>query len=155
VLLTRTAEMTAAAGTDFLLGAAAVELHPVGGADAAAYLQRALAGPPPAGWEQLLERLHTAQDIPLARTLSTPLTLTLLRDTYRASDDLADLLLLAGHAVRIMRFLEDARARGLLRTVGPLYQFRHARLQDRLTAGPETAPVPPAAPARSGDPTPG
>ena len=33
-----------------------------------------------------------------------------------------------------MRFLEDARSRGVLRTVGPVYQFRHARLQDRLAA---------------------
>jgi hypothetical protein len=36
--------------------------------------------------------------------------------------------------VRLMRFLEDARGRGVLRTVGPVYQFRHARLQDRLAA---------------------
>jgi hypothetical protein len=34
--------------------------------------------------------------------------------------------------VRLMRFLEDARSRSVLRTVGPVYQFRHARLQDRL-----------------------
>ena len=34
--------------------------------------------------------------------------------------------------LRLMRFLEDARSRGVLRTVGPVYQFRHARLQDRL-----------------------
>ncbi|MBE1488430.1 NACHT domain-containing protein [Plantactinospora soyae] len=32
-----------------------------------------------------------------------------------------------------MRFLEDARARGVLRTVGSVYQFRHARLQDELS----------------------
>jgi hypothetical protein len=31
-----------------------------------------------------------------------------------------------------MRFLDDARERSVLRTVGPLYQFRHARLQDLL-----------------------
>jgi hypothetical protein len=31
-----------------------------------------------------------------------------------------------------MRFLEDARNRNVLRAVGPVYQFRHARLQDRL-----------------------
>jgi hypothetical protein len=31
-----------------------------------------------------------------------------------------------------MQFLEDARDRNVLRTVGPVYQFRHARLQDRL-----------------------
>ena len=34
--------------------------------------------------------------------------------------------------VRLMRFLDDARKRNILRTVGPVYQFRHARLQDRL-----------------------
>jgi hypothetical protein len=31
-------------------------------------------------------------------------------------------------------FLEDARARNILRSVGTLYQFRHARLQDELRA---------------------
>jgi hypothetical protein len=31
-------------------------------------------------------------------------------------------------------FLEDARERNVLRTAGPAYQFRHARLQDRLAA---------------------
>ena len=36
--------------------------------------------------------------------------------------------------VRLMRFLEDAQERGVLRTVGPVYQFRHARLQDRMAA---------------------
>ena len=43
-----------------------------------------------------------------------------------------------GTPVRMIRFLEDARARNVLRTVGPLYQFRHARLQDRLAG---TAPI--------------
>lgn len=36
-----------------------------------------------------------------------------------------------------IRFLEDARERGVLRTVGSVYQFRHARLQDQL-AGANT-----------------
>ncbi len=36
--------------------------------------------------------------------------------------------------VRLMRFLADAHSRNVLRTVGPAYQFRHARLQDRLAA---------------------
>jgi hypothetical protein len=31
-----------------------------------------------------------------------------------------------------IRFLEDARERSVLRTVGSVYQFRHARLQDQL-----------------------
>jgi hypothetical protein len=32
----------------------------------------------------------------------------------------------------MMDFLEDARRRGVLRTAGSVYQFRHARLQDLL-----------------------
>jgi hypothetical protein len=36
--------------------------------------------------------------------------------------------------LHLMRFLDDARERNVLRTVGPVYQFRHARLQDRLAA---------------------
>lgn len=31
-----------------------------------------------------------------------------------------------------MPFLDDARTRGVLRTVGAVYQFRHATLQDHL-----------------------
>jgi hypothetical protein len=41
--------------------------------------------------------------------------------------------------VRLMRFLEDARERGVMRTVGPVYQFRHARLQDRLAKQESTS----------------
>ncbi|MFD0308714.1 NACHT domain-containing protein [Streptomyces sp. NPDC127119] len=33
---------------------------------------------------------------------------------------------------RLMRFLEDAHRRGVLRQAGALYEFRHARLQERL-----------------------
>lgn len=40
---------------------------------------------------------------------------------------------------RLMRFLHDAHRRGVLRRNGPVYQFRHARLQDHLGA-PEDAP---------------
>lgn len=42
--------------------------------------------------------------------------------------------------LRLMRFLEDARSRHLLRTVGPVYQFRHATLQDRLAHQPHQRP---------------
>ncbi len=35
-------------------------------------------------------------------------------------------------SVHLLSFLEDAHARQVLRCVGPVYQFRHARLQDRL-----------------------
>lgn len=34
--------------------------------------------------------------------------------------------------LRLLRFLEDARRRQVLRVAGPVYQFRHARLQERL-----------------------
>lgn len=33
---------------------------------------------------------------------------------------------------RMLRFLEDARRRHVLRIAGPIYQFRHGRLQQRL-----------------------
>lgn len=42
--------------------------------------------------------------------------------------------------VRLLRFLDDAHRRHLLRTVGPVYQFRHAALQDRLA--PPERPTP-------------
>jgi hypothetical protein len=34
----------------------------------------------------------------------------------------------------LMPFLDDAHRLGLLRTVGPAYQFRHAELHDHLAA---------------------
>jgi uncharacterized membrane protein YeaQ/YmgE (transglycosylase-associated protein family) len=34
--------------------------------------------------------------------------------------------------LRLMTFLDDAYRLGLLRTVGPAYQFRHAKFQDHL-----------------------
>ncbi|ANN20024.1 hypothetical protein SD37_33415 [Amycolatopsis orientalis] len=40
---------------------------------------------------------------------------------------------------RLVRFLEDARSRHILRTVGPVYQFRHATLQDHLAARSQPA----------------
>ncbi|MGH3831568.1 MAG: hypothetical protein ACRDRS_14175 [Pseudonocardiaceae bacterium] len=50
-------------------------------------------------------------------------------------------------SVRLLTFLEDARARGVLRCVGPMYQFRHARLQDRLAEVSEMPqPQPPLTP---------
>jgi hypothetical protein len=35
---------------------------------------------------------------------------------------------------RVMDFLDDAHRLGLLRAVGPVYQFRHAALHDHLAA---------------------
>ncbi|MER5883336.1 hypothetical protein ABT160_05870 [Streptomyces sp. NPDC001941] len=45
-----------------------------------------------------------------------------------------------GTPVHLMAFLEDAHRRNLLRTVGPVYQFRHVKLQRRVArAEPEPA----------------
>lgn len=44
--------------------------------------------------------------------------------------------------LQLMRFLDDAYRLGLLRIVGPVYQFRHAALQDHLAPSSETHPVP-------------
>jgi hypothetical protein len=54
--------------------------------------------------------------------------------------------------LRLMRFLEDARQRNVLRIIGPVYQFCHARLQDRLAGQayqPTGQPEPLAVPSRS------
>ena len=45
--------------------------------------------------------------------------------------------------LRLGRFLVDAHARHILRTVGPVYQFRHAMLQDRLAPPDRDTALPP------------
>ena len=54
----------------------------------------------------------------------------------RAKTKIASLLLWARRKgpFRLLPFLEEARRLGLLRNGGPVYQFRHARLQDALAA---------------------
>ncbi len=42
---------------------------------------------------------------------------------------------------RLMAFLRDARARGILRQVGAVYQFRHLQLQNRLARTDRTDPA--------------
>jgi hypothetical protein len=86
ILLSRTAEMAAAAGQGDLHGAAAVELRPVSPGDAARYLQRVQLDPPPPGWQELTQRIRTAPDGPLSQALTSPLALTLVRDTYHGED---------------------------------------------------------------------
>jgi hypothetical protein len=74
------------------LAAAAVELQNVDAATAARYLTRVQLDPPPAGWSELTRHLRRAPGGPLAQALGSPLTLGLLRDTYRGSDDARELL---------------------------------------------------------------
>nr|MDT0663829.1 hypothetical protein [Micromonospora sp. DSM 115978] len=38
---------------------------------------------------------------------------------------------------QLMRFLEDAHQRGILRQMGGVYKFRHLRLRDHLAVGPD------------------
>ncbi|MBE1875947.1 NACHT domain-containing protein [Myceligenerans pegani] len=42
---------------------------------------------------------------------------------------------------QVMDFLDDAHRRGVLRQVGAVYQFRHARLQDRLSTRDSPTPA--------------
>lgn len=93
VVLARTATMLQAARHSYLAEAAAVRLVPVRGPVAADYLARAARGSAqPPGWGELLRHLTEHPDGPLARGVSTPLALTLLRDTFRADDDVSHLL---------------------------------------------------------------
>ena len=93
VVLARTAEMTAAATRRGVLeGAAAVELQSVPPADAADFLGRVQRHPPPDGWRILMDRISSAPESPLTQALDGPLTLTLVRDTYLAGDDVRELL---------------------------------------------------------------
>jgi uncharacterized membrane protein (UPF0136 family) len=63
-------------------------------------------------------------------------------ETWAVSFAFAQLARRQHTPVRLMRFLEDARERQVLRTVGPIYQFRHARLQDRLAGRASTVTRP-------------
>ncbi len=92
VLLTRSAEMADAAAQALLQGAAAVELQDIDPGAAASYLTRTQLDPPPQGWHELTSRLRQEPGSPLAQALSNPLMLTLARDTYRAADDVGELL---------------------------------------------------------------
>jgi hypothetical protein len=70
----------------------------------------------------------------LAAGLATAaaIVITAFPDTWVAAVAFGQLALSERTPVRLLRFLEDARERNVLRNVGPVYQFRHPRLQDRL-----------------------
>jgi hypothetical protein len=100
VILTRSTEMADAAAQALLQGAAAIELQDIDPGIAADYLTRTQLDPPPQNWQELTSRLREQPDRPLAQALNNPLMLTLVRDTYRAGDNVGELLSLpdaAGH----------------------------------------------------------
>jgi hypothetical protein len=92
VVLGRSDETAAAAKKEFLSGAVALELQDVDTETAADYLTNVQRDPPPAGWAELTGHLRNAPDSSIAKALSIPLTLTLVRDTYREGDDVRELL---------------------------------------------------------------
>jgi hypothetical protein len=92
VVLARSYEMAAAARHGFLEGAVALELQAVDADAAADYLTSVQLDPPPRGWSELTARLRREPGGPIAKALSNPLTLTLVRDTYRSGDDIRELL---------------------------------------------------------------
>ena len=100
VLLTRTAEMAGAAAQAVFQGAVAIELQDIDSRTAADYLARTQLDPLPQGWHGLISRLRERSRSPLARALNNPLMLTLVRDTYRAGDDVGELLFLRDAAGR-------------------------------------------------------
>ncbi len=98
VLLARGTELADAAAEHTLDGAVAVELQKVDPLSAASYLTRVQRDPAPRGWQELVGHLRSNPGGALARALNSPLTLTLIRDTYRAGDDVGELLELSDGA---------------------------------------------------------
>jgi hypothetical protein len=92
VILTRSIEMAAAARWGLLEGAAALELQDIDPVTAAGYLARVQTHPAPPGWRELTDWMRRVPDSPIAQALSSPLTLTLVRDTYRSGDDIREFL---------------------------------------------------------------
>ncbi len=91
VVLSRSEEMSQALSAPWFVGAVVVSLDAITGCLAAEYLNWAALGPLPAGWDLLLRHLREQPNSALTG-LSTPLALTLIRDTYGADDDVSELL---------------------------------------------------------------
>jgi hypothetical protein len=92
VVLTRSAEVADAAARGYLNDAAALELQGVDAVAAATYLTRVQRYPTPQAWRELTDELRRSPASALAQALSSPLTLTLVRDTYRLGDDIREFL---------------------------------------------------------------
>jgi hypothetical protein len=75
-----------------LENAVALELQDVDPLTAADYLTRIQLDPAPRAWRDLIDRLRHMPDSPIAKALNSPLTLTLVRDTYRPGESVRELL---------------------------------------------------------------
>jgi hypothetical protein len=127
VVLTRSKEMAEAAGVAWLVGALALQLREVTGTEGAEYLHRASTGPPPRGWTELLTHLRENPDSVVTRGLSTPLALTLIRDTYGPGDDLNGLLTTPWNTA------EDLERYLIARVVSAAYTHRPGRPAPRYS----------------------
>ncbi|WP_327004546.1 hypothetical protein OHA72_57550 [Dactylosporangium sp. NBC_01737] len=92
MLFSRSERYTEAVRGRHLRGAAALELRPVPAVEAARYLARWQVADLPPPWRRLIEELETTPDGPLARALASPLTVTLVRDTFPDPSELEELL---------------------------------------------------------------
>ncbi|WP_158226861.1 NACHT domain-containing protein [Amycolatopsis vastitatis] len=82
VLLTRTDELVEAARDHVLAGAVALELKPLTASDAAEHLVQTLTDPAPPHWRKLIDTLTDQPGSVVAQALTSPLTITLVRDVY-------------------------------------------------------------------------
>jgi hypothetical protein len=92
VVLTRSDELVAAVSGAHLLGAAAVELCPVEPRQAAEYLASCQIDSLSPAWRRVVEDLRDRPGSILAQALDSPLMVTLIRDTYRRSDPVDELI---------------------------------------------------------------
>jgi hypothetical protein len=85
ILTCRTAEYQAAVRANegqVLVGAAVIEPRPINGSDAAAYITSRLGPGQVDDWSRLLTTVRTGPNGPVAKALSTPLALWMLRKVY-------------------------------------------------------------------------
>ncbi|MBV9030921.1 MAG: hypothetical protein JO364_11605, partial [Pseudonocardiales bacterium] len=92
VVLTRSDELVAAVSGDHLRGSAALELLPIGPQQAAEYLASSQVDPLPTPWRHLVDHLREHPDDVVAHALTTPLMLTLVRDTYGPKEGVDELI---------------------------------------------------------------
>ena len=87
LILSRSKEMVGAVGGGFLVGAAALELEPIPASVAAEYLAGTQCDPLPGPWQRLVNYLRAQPDSAVTAALSSPLMVTLVRDTYQAAGE--------------------------------------------------------------------
>ncbi|NYH80148.1 hypothetical protein FHR84_003497 [Actinopolyspora biskrensis] len=92
VITSRIDEALTTAKTTILTGAVALEIQPVPSDTAAKYLLEPLVDPPPPSWKVLVEHLTGSSDSAVGDALDNPLTLSLLRDVYGATEPVDELL---------------------------------------------------------------